>query len=47
MAMAVFFPLQHDFRSIKKYNAPTKLLRKPVISTPLNSMAFNGSQKLR
>ena len=45
--MALIFSSQHDFKSIKKQNKTTKFLRKPVISTPLNSMAFNGSQKVR
>ena len=43
----VVLSLQHDFKSIKNCNKTTKFFRKPVISTPLNSMAFNGRQKVR
>ena len=46
-ARRFFFFQQHDFKKstiMNKYNLTPKLLRKPMVSTPLNSIAFNGSQ---
>ena len=43
--MTLFFSVQRDFKTIKKYEKTTNILRKPVISTPLKSVALNGSQK--
>ena len=46
-AMGFVFFYQHNFKkstNMSKYIRTTKFSRKHVLSTPLNSLAFNGSQ---
>ena len=45
-AVGLFFSKQYDFRNINKYNKTTNFVRKPFISQPLNTITFNGSQRL-